>query len=149
MSLTEEQQQKFDKIKMTLPTKTQHLLSRFPNALPEIFMEAYADGLRAGENEGRAIGRREGMAAAKLPAAEIAKLEAQARIAQKENYEKAKTDWLLNCFEGRVILLANSKKIPIGQAITQIANDFPDIHKDFLQRSKMGQTIKMAEVRSC
>ena len=143
MSLTEEQQQKFDKIKMTLPTKTQHLLSRFPNALPEIFMEAYADGLRAGENEGRAIGRREGMAAAKLPAAEIAKLEAQARIAQKENYEKAKMDWLLDCFEGRVIFLRKTKNISTAAAISQIAADCPEAHADFLKRSKTGQVLKM------
>jgi len=147
MALTPEQQQKFEKIKMALPAEKQHLLSRFPNALPEVFMEGYADGLRSGEIEGRAIGRKKGMESAKLSPAEIAKIEAAAAVAQKAIHEKAKMDWLLDCFEGKVILLANSKKIPIAQAILKIAHDFPDAHKDFLQRSKTGQTIKMLEVR--
>ena len=147
MALTPEQQQKFDKIKKTLPAEKQHLLSRFPNALPEVFMEGYEDGLRSGEIEGRTIGRKIGMESAKLPAAEIAKIESAARATQKAIREKAEMDWLLDSFEGRVILLANNKKIPIPQAIVKIANDFPDAHKDFLERSKTGQTIKMLEVR--
>jgi len=143
MALTPEQQQKFEKIKMALPAEKQHLLSRFPNALPEVFMEGYEDGLRSGEIEGRAIGRKKGMESAKLSPAEIAKIESEARIAQQANHEKAKMDWLLDCFEGRVIFLRKTKNISTAAAIAQIAADYPDAHADFLKRSKTGQVLKM------